>query len=569
MSPKHLACNSVVLIKRVSLYISIATSLLLSAYTAAEPSTPPGINILVIHSYSEDIPWNHQITRGFDEFIRESGVQFNIFREYLETNKKAGELNAEEVAENLTNKYSRLNIDVVFGESDGASDFVMKYQDQFAPNAGTILFSSGKHKATDSVLHIRADMHYLADYLVIEAVAQNRDATQALIIEGDNAEPKSLSAAISQYLTEHPSIQVEVIKDFSLDSLKKRLLTFPHNGIIFYTVVFRDSSGTTYIPKEFLTEILSTATAPIYVTYSSLMGTGAVGGYVVDGVTLARSALDATKNFKLYDSFMHYYTANTYMFDWKALRKHHIEQGLLPTGTQIVNHPNSFIRENYVQIIIALTVAIIIMLAAIFTASFLSRRNKALHSMNSELSSAHSQLNTAHTELVTYSQQLDEIATQDYLTNTLNRRAAKQKIMEKVTHSIAVQEKVALLLIDVDLFKEINDQHGHQFGDEVLITVAQIIAKALRKSDIVSRWGGDEFLVAASVHSHDQAMNIAEKIRSTVQRHTYDAQDACASVSIGIANLPNGREFEAAFKKADTALYESKQKGRNCITCHF
>ena len=132
---------------------------------------------------------------------------------------------------------------------------------------------------------------------------------------------------------------------------------------------------------------------------------------------------------------------------------------------------------------------------------------------------------------------------------------------------------LSCLFVDVDHFKKINDEHGHQSGDQVLRHVAQVIREQVRSIDIVARYGGEEFTVLLLQATAARAQEIAERIRSTLAETTYytdDGRRIALSVSIGVNTLPPGEtpaNLSAAAKNlvegADQALYAAKNSGRN------
>ena len=151
------------------------------------------------------------------------------------------------------------------------------------------------------------------------------------------------------------------------------------------------------------------------------------------------------------------------------------------------------------------------------------------------------------------------MAVTDSLTGLPNRRKFHQAYPESLKEAIAKKVPLALMLIDVDHFKEINDRDGHPAGDDKLRDVAQALQGVMRRQDLVARYGGDEFIVVAPLTVRDEARMLAERLRQ--------AAVACgASVSIGLAMFPDdARVDNALIEAADAALYRAKQAGRNCV----
>ena len=131
------------------------------------------------------------------------------------------------------------------------------------------------------------------------------------------------------------------------------------------------------------------------------------------------------------------------------------------------------------------------------------------------------------------------------------------------------EQKLSIIAIDIDHFKKINDTYGHSVGDEVLITIANILKQNIRKSDIVSRFGGEEFVILLNNASLDDATSIAEKIRVTIENSSIDIEGTVIKVtsSFGVASYNKDREnsIETVIKRADDLLYIAKKHGRNQV----
>lgn len=125
----------------------------------------------------------------------------------------------------------------------------------------------------------------------------------------------------------------------------------------------------------------------------------------------------------------------------------------------------------------------------------------------------------------------------------------------------------AIILFDIDNFKRINHHRGHDVGDIVLRDVAKIIARNLRISDCVARWGGEEFVIILPYTRFEFALALAEKIRISVSTYNFDArQPLHATLGAGVSAIMSGESFADAFKRTDEALYKAKNSGRNaCV----
>ena len=166
-----------------------------------------------------------------------------------------------------------------------------------------------------------------------------------------------------------------------------------------------------------------------------------------------------------------------------------------------------------------------------------------------------------------YQSKLEVLATTDKLTGLANRQAFDTLMQQALNEARRTGAPMCALLIDIDHFKAVNDRHGHVAGDRLLRNVASVVRKSLRASDIVSRWGGEEFLVLLKNISADRAALIAEKLRNAVEKSEINLGREMASVtiSIGSAMYRNGDTADQLISRADTALYEAKDQGRNRV----
>ncbi|HEY0721957.1 MAG TPA: GGDEF domain-containing protein [Gammaproteobacteria bacterium] len=155
-------------------------------------------------------------------------------------------------------------------------------------------------------------------------------------------------------------------------------------------------------------------------------------------------------------------------------------------------------------------------------------------------------------------------ATVDPLTGVANRRAMLHAL-QTVTGVLSNSGRpMALLLFDVDRFKGINDNFGHAAGDEVLITLSHRANAYLRASDLLGRWGGEEFIILALDQDESQALQMAERLRAELETIVYP-QVGTVTVSIGVTAYIPGESIELFIKRADDALYQAKERGRNRV----
>jgi two-component system, cell cycle response regulator len=166
-------------------------------------------------------------------------------------------------------------------------------------------------------------------------------------------------------------------------------------------------------------------------------------------------------------------------------------------------------------------------------------------------------------------QKLETMATTDGLTGLFNKRAMLDAAMQKVAAAARFGRRLSVLLADLDHFKKVNDTYGHDVGDLVIGGLGEILKRQKRATDVVARFGGEEFVVLCEQTDEKGALLLGDRIREELSKTTFRTPKGVLSVtcSIGIATFPEaGGDWEALFKAADDALYVSKRSGRDRCT---
>lgn len=167
------------------------------------------------------------------------------------------------------------------------------------------------------------------------------------------------------------------------------------------------------------------------------------------------------------------------------------------------------------------------------------------------------------------SARLEQQATTDALTGLYDRRVLRERLGAEFRRSRRYGRPIALLMVDIDHFKAVNDRYGHQAGDRVLTETARLLRENVRESDLVARYGGEEFVVLLAETAEADAATVAAKLHAAVREHDFRVEGAAlgVSVSVGVAGLPESvaEDEEALLGLADTALYGAKRAGRDRI----
>jgi diguanylate cyclase (GGDEF)-like protein len=184
---------------------------------------------------------------------------------------------------------------------------------------------------------------------------------------------------------------------------------------------------------------------------------------------------------------------------------------------------------------------------------------------NRNLKEAYERVRKLNEELEKTNNELAKIAAYDTLSGLLNRRSLFQRIAIEIERSLRLEIPLAGLMIDIDHFKSINDNYGHQSGDLVIREIGNKLQSGLRKYDYAGRYGGEEFFVVLSNSSADQAVMIAERFRGNIEQSVFawGGNEFRVTVSIGVAPYKPREPQENWVDRADQAMYQAKQTGRN------
>ncbi|MGP9764767.1 diguanylate cyclase [Halomonas sp. AOP13-D3-9] len=182
-----------------------------------------------------------------------------------------------------------------------------------------------------------------------------------------------------------------------------------------------------------------------------------------------------------------------------------------------------------------------------------------------EISSLNMHLEHERKALAEANQRLEQLAHFDPLTKVWNRYRIEEAINAELVAAKRYAAAFALLLFDVDNFKQINDAHGHSVGDDVLVALARLVESSLRGCDHLGRWGGEEFIVLATHSDIDAAIGLAERLRSLVAELRIEGLEQTITVSIGVAVWRSGDNCKTIISRADDAMYRAKHGGRNRV----
>jgi diguanylate cyclase (GGDEF)-like protein len=170
------------------------------------------------------------------------------------------------------------------------------------------------------------------------------------------------------------------------------------------------------------------------------------------------------------------------------------------------------------------------------------------------------------TELKKYAYKLNYQATHDNLTQLYNRQKLNDELEKEIARQKRYGHPFSLVMFDIDNFKSINDQFGHDVGDIVLKELSLILQKTVRSTDFSARWGGEEFMILLPETDINNALSVANNIRADVESINFgNIMDRNVTISVGVSTFKDGDDKISILKRIDVALYKAKENGKNQV----
>lgn len=173
-------------------------------------------------------------------------------------------------------------------------------------------------------------------------------------------------------------------------------------------------------------------------------------------------------------------------------------------------------------------------------------------------------------ELLAKNEELLKLSITDNLTKLYNRGQLDKSLQDEINRSQRYNTNFSIILLDIDYFKKVNDNFGHQIGDEVLIESAQVLSKNIRNVDILGRWGGEEFLIICPETKIEDVIKVASHIKEAIKLHKFSTYPNTVTISLGVATFSKHiKNVDDIILNADKALYQAKEEGRDKVIAFY
>ena len=557
---------------RAALLIIVMMALIVSrfeySYSLSQSKVEQEKHILVLNSYHRGFKWTDDTVTSFLETLESLSPEhkYAFYIEYLDWKKYPTQKNIENMYANLRYKYGSKPIALIVATDDKALELAIDYRQEQLKNI-PIVFTGVSQDSFKLLSNDEENITGVIENIDLEPTIQiakllkpdfNKIYTIHDFTESGIAMNKEVSSTVKSI---DASLNCIALPPMAVDDIIASVKELPSDSIVLITTFYRDAQGLIVENSEFASLISKYSNVPVFSLYDFYLGYGVIGGAVLQGSKQGELAAKLANDYfddKDLKSLTPVVDPKTEVIvDYNEITKYKVDINKLPKDTVILNKPLSFKESNpeaYYLVMTVIFLLIILVLSLIYYTRRLIRTKRQLESQNEELHDLYEQIYNSEDEL-------KNLVYFDSLTKLPNRIALTNDIQEHVKQQESIT--VALMIIDIDNFKYINDTLGHHFGDEFLIEIAKIFLNLSSQSIRVYRIGGDEFafLVTASMPQIEMA---AQEIMNCFHKPIYmDKIKIHTTLSMGIAVYPfAGKTVQQLLKNSDIAMYEAKQRGK-------
>lgn len=555
----------------------------LSALNAtAELSASSHQQVLLLNSYHPQYAWTHHLTNGVTDTLLSRIPPENIHVEYMDARRFIDDdLYKKHIKETLLYKYQQYKPDVIITSDDYAYRFMLENRDALFPVTpvvfcGVNVFMPSMLEGVNNITGILEGMEIDGNLRLIK---QLQPDVKRIILLGDTTGLGLLMVQRAREILKNMDDKTtiyEIWDSFSLNELYKSVSKLPNKTALLMLAVHKDKLGQYFsFGKEFK-ELTKKSTVPVYGMWGALMiGNGGVGGLINDpyehGKDAATIALKVLSGTPIEDIKIQPKATFKPIFDYDVLNKYSINLSRLPENSMLVNKPAS-VYQNYKKEI-NWVLAILLLMIVVINILLLNIRKRIqvqsqLDDLNKSLEDSviarTRELDVRNKELIKAHGLMEELAHTDALTGLGNRRAGNDEINAYINRVHRDNHPISVFLLDIDYFKKVNDNFGHNVGDEVLLEFSKILKRCVRPSDRVYRWGGEEFLVLLPNTDLKFAKAVCNRVMSDLSDYRFDHVGKITA-SIGVAVFERGDDMNSFLKRADDLLYKAKNNGRDQV----
>lgn len=526
-------------------------------------------NVLVLYSLGAGTAsaWQTLIHKGLtEELVRQkASYPAGLFEERFDAVRVGDQAALAAMEPYLRAKYANIKFDTIITENYVAARFLSERPDLF-PGVPRHYLNHGRidwRPKDGTAYQIEADFGH-AIGIMPRVVPRLRH----VVVIGDGSDRiqesmrqvRKVAAGYASQLT------FDYWDNLSFDQMTRQAALLQAGSAIFLLPAYHDGVGERRRPVDIARKLAGVAQVPIFTNWEAMVTPGVAGGYVVSGERVGRAIASIVLRQE-----PDVVNIPGYVFDYGAAQRFHLQN--IPPTAQWRNRPQSIVEQYWWQILTGATLLVLqALLISALIVSLRSRR-RTLCALNDERNQLEKRVLERTLELSAANTKLEQLATTDPLTGIGNRRRMTEQINKELERSRRTLHPLSLLMVDIDHFKDVNDDYGHEAGDRAIVAVSKALAGGMRSIDMASRFGGEEFVLLMPETHMDVAGHAAERLRADVAAlHIIgdDGERIALTISIGVAvSDPNGALDSASslLSRADKALYRAKHEGRDRVVC--
>jgi diguanylate cyclase (GGDEF)-like protein len=508
--------------------------------------------VLILESYHADMTWVQNIDTGIKSVLADN-KNIEYYFDYMDAKRNPSPEYLQKLHDVYKYKYSNKKFDAVIVADDIAYNFILTYQRELFPNTPVVFcgvnnFDEQEYNGNRSWLTGIVENVDIEG--TIQAALQLHPATRNIVVINDNtpvgqSNKRLLEAVMPEFTAK--GIGFTLLEDLNMSAVQDKVEGLPSDSVILLLTFNQDKSNNIFSYEESVELIARHAKVPIYGLWDFYLGHGIVGGLLTNGFFQGELAAKMISQILEGESPGNIpvvrQSPNSYIFDYNQLLRFKVDYNRIPEGSLIVNQPLTF-YEQYKALVWGVGLFIVTLVVAICLLYVNITRRKKVE------------------------QELQVYATTDTMTGVLNRRTGLLFLEEQLSLADRTGQTCTICFVDVNDLKKVNDRCGHHEGDRLIEAVSQILKAALRKSDILCRLGGDEFLIIFPACSLVQTELIWERISQDIELYN-DCSDNSFEVSVsrGFAEYQPGSAVSAneLIKEADVNMYQDKNSLKNFL----
>ncbi|MBE6005433.1 MAG: bifunctional diguanylate cyclase/phosphodiesterase [Lachnospiraceae bacterium] len=500
---------------------------------------------------------------GLENELYVDGIEFDVV--YMDTKNFRTEEDIKEFYHFFKQRYgsNKQGYEAVLLGDDDALVFALKHQKELFDNMPMVFFG-----VNDLGLAVEAQQNpYITGFYELNYLHQTMITAINLFPESKNlvAVHDESPAGIAD--NEQFYEMARQYKDYTFDDidfqaitereLVERLRILPPDTLLFYMTCYNDVNGKVHSVYDSTSLIIDNTDVPVFRNYAEGRDAGVLGGTYMDFYEQSKQAahvisevLNENEDIDTYSLSM--YTPGITEFNYPLMKKYGISEKQLPKDTVYFGKPVTFyeLYKNMLPIVFLMATSLLSFIISALSAFINEKDHVKILKKSKE-------------QIVSSQNKLHYLANHDELLGLLNRSS----IVRFLTNNLKTDDIYSILMIDIDGFKDINENYGHQIGDKILINISNVLKKyALANNMVVGRYGGDEFLMLYRGKNLDQTSSAVKKIVSLFsQSFNADNVNVIMSASIGISNSDGETTPEQHVINAEIAMYEAKIRGKNMV----